>query len=53
MIIVSSVYLGVTLKESEVRFGVDNVRVIKRKVIIGTKRMNEIIPGSKEPRPDP
>lgn len=53
MIIVSSVYLGVTLKKSEVRFGVDNVRVIKRKVIIGAKRMNEIIPGSKEPRPDP
>lgn len=42
-------YLGVTLKESEVRLGVDIVRVIKRKVIIGAKRINEIIPGSKEP----
>lgn len=36
-------YLGVNVKDSEVRFGVDNIGIIRIKVIIVVKVMNEII----------
>lgn len=46
-------YLQVNLKESEVRFGVEDIGLIKRKVIIGAKGMNEITPGEQRAQAEP